>query len=1273
MVNTINDIALLWWNWMAGMFWQVGLLIILVACIDAVIKRWAWPQLRYALWLLVLLKLMLPPSISMPGSLIETVQPEVSRIIERAAGKPVPVAEYPQFFVVSESAPAAQAIASQPQSTFGLQTSEPVFEGYAASFEDVTPARSVGFLWQSYALVIWLIGMTILGGWLLSRLYRLRTSQSLYDNSCSIPQSFHNTMSRCAQQLRLRRLPRIVVTKKVICPAVFGVFRPVLLMPKKYLSRLTRKDAEHMLLHELAHIKRGDPIVHSIYLLLQIVYWFNPLLWLARRQLIHLRELCCDATVARILRNKTYEYRETIIDIARRYLTKPVEPGLGLLGLFEDTNRLLVRLAWLEKKTWRYQKMKKLTVIIIIALMTAFVLPMAVGQEKQEETIANLEQTEKELSEDMETVEVDLKKLEAKEELLQEMQALQTQLEKLELSKQKLQKKLKDVAKSQKEASKAGDLAIQAKDKGIKEKDKAAKAFTDAKQWAVQWENSKEFKQWQKDIEKWSRKIQQFSENIEANNWQADPDSEEFKQWHQQMQQWHKQIQLWQNSDEFKQWQEQMQQWQKKMHKWSQEHEEFNQNSEDETEHEHLTMPTPTPTMPEMPPMPSMPSLPTMPKMPPMPEDSIVSVEAVDSAGFKPNVIVTPKSAPSVNVMPRVKSPDVKVVTPPSLSQSERTKPQEVMIKKDEEDKYIATKEMEFITKVGAGIPLVVRNNVGNVILHPAKDENCVVKAVIRATAETAEQAKEMVEQVAMNNISSEERFYLKPVKTTDDDNWNNLNVDLYISVPSGVTPDISTGVGSIEITDLKGQIKAVADVGSIKAVNIIGEIQLTTQVGDIEFVADKDLSAKLQAITKVGSINSDFPLEINKINFTSSTAKGTIGSGENNVRLITEVGKIHIRKQSPKTFDGRPEQPISIEKDSINSATESTMAQLSSAVKLSEFVRNVKSIEEKKEENHHVIERTEMMKALLLPGSVLDITNEDGSITVTGSDTKTCQVDSTFTIKAPTVEATKELSKKINIEMIPTSKGLSVKVVSPEKTPSNHSFKVDLEIIVPTNTNLTVNNEDGDIQIKDIAGNITIRNEDGNILCENVTADMEFEFEDGDVNIKNSSFNNCNIKMEDGKIQCEDVRGNFNFQLEDGNVEVCYAEDASEKYTFSVHSEESSVIIKGGVFAKCRVNMESGKIDCNNVSGNLDFKLEEGKVKVNYADDVPEDCTINVQVNEGKIQLSVPGEMLPTDGSSMVKKKDEGAEWKTKVSTSGGSRSVNLQTGEGSVEVEKR
>ncbi len=46
MIDPLNRIAALWWTWMSGMFWQVGLLVAIVACLDALMRRWAWPQVR---------------------------------------------------------------------------------------------------------------------------------------------------------------------------------------------------------------------------------------------------------------------------------------------------------------------------------------------------------------------------------------------------------------------------------------------------------------------------------------------------------------------------------------------------------------------------------------------------------------------------------------------------------------------------------------------------------------------------------------------------------------------------------------------------------------------------------------------------------------------------------------------------------------------------------------------------------------------------------------------------------------------------------------------------------------------------------------------------------------------------------------------------------------------------------------------------------------------------------------------------------------------------
>jgi hypothetical protein len=474
-------------------------------------------------------------------------------------------------------------------------------------------------------------------------------------------------------------------------------------------------------------------------------------------------------------------------------------------------------------------------------------------------------------------------------------------------------------------------------------------------------------------------------------------------------------------------------------------------------------------------------------------------------------------------------------------------------------------------------------------------------------------------------------------------------------------------------MNNLKDGIKSLANVGSIKAVNVMGNIQLKTEVGDIEFVAHKDLSAKIQASTKVGSINSDFPLEIQKVDFVSNTAKGTIGSGKNNIRLITKVGKIHIWKKSRGSSGSNIEQSISIKKIIQNSVGTSipAPAKLSSAVELSsdKVVRVVRSIEESQKDDRHAIKRIEMMKTPILPGSVLEVSNEDGSIIVTGSDTNDCRVDSTFTIKAPTAEAAKELSKKLSLDMSPKGKGLSVKLDHPKKTPKNHSYQVDLKITIPKNINLKLKHEDGNVQIKNLEGQIQISVEDGNIICENVTADVRLVSEDGNIHIKKSNLSRLTVRKEDGNVHCDNMTGDCDIMVEDGDVVINYARELTKNCTCIVRSEDGSITINRGTFTKCQIKMEDGKVECNNVGGNLDFLLDEGQVNVNYADNIPESCKINVQLEEGGIMFSAPGGMFPADSPSKAKKMDDGAQWKTQA----GSRSINLITDEGSIKVEKR
>ena len=65
-MNLIHSAVEAWWYWMSAMLWQVSLLILIISVIDYLFKDRLWPQVRYALWILILLKLLIPPTWALP-------------------------------------------------------------------------------------------------------------------------------------------------------------------------------------------------------------------------------------------------------------------------------------------------------------------------------------------------------------------------------------------------------------------------------------------------------------------------------------------------------------------------------------------------------------------------------------------------------------------------------------------------------------------------------------------------------------------------------------------------------------------------------------------------------------------------------------------------------------------------------------------------------------------------------------------------------------------------------------------------------------------------------------------------------------------------------------------------------------------------------------------------------------------------------------------------------------------------------------------------------
>lgn len=101
-------------------------------------------------------------------------------------------------------------------------------------------------------------------------------------------------LCKLTAELRIRRQPPVIIYEKAHSPMVTGIFKPVLVLPKETYGE---KELYFILKHELVHLKRHDTLVKFLYIAANALHWFNPLIYIMRRQAVADMELSCDEKV----------------------------------------------------------------------------------------------------------------------------------------------------------------------------------------------------------------------------------------------------------------------------------------------------------------------------------------------------------------------------------------------------------------------------------------------------------------------------------------------------------------------------------------------------------------------------------------------------------------------------------------------------------------------------------------------------------------------------------------------------------------------------------------------------------------------------------------------------------------------------------------------------------------------------------------------------------------------------------------------------------------
>ena len=196
---------------------------------------------------------------------------------------------------------------------------------------------ALGWTWATSLFLIWVVGTMICCFIAALRIFRF---QRLLKLARPASAALQQRAGALGTRIGLGSVPQVVLLPGAISPLLW-VFcsRPRIILPERLLAELNEAERDTLLLHELAHYRRGDHWVRLIELVTTTLYWWYPVVWWVRREIRVTEEACCDAWVIQTEPDKRRAYAEVLVKAtgfvyqAQRI---PVATGMGSARILEQ-------------------------------------------------------------------------------------------------------------------------------------------------------------------------------------------------------------------------------------------------------------------------------------------------------------------------------------------------------------------------------------------------------------------------------------------------------------------------------------------------------------------------------------------------------------------------------------------------------------------------------------------------------------------------------------------------------------------------------------------------------------------------------------------------------------------------------------------------------------------------------------------------------------------------------------------------------------------------
>lgn len=181
------------------------------------------------------------------------------------------------------------------------------------------------------------------------------------------------TAVRTARSMALVADVQVLSSSDVPEPCVFGIVRPLLLLPQGITERLTSTQLGTIIAHEMCHVRRRDNLTIAIHMIVEATFWFHPAVWWIKARLLEERERACDEAVLQSGNNADL-YAESILNVCRFYAERPLACAAGVTG--SNLKRRIVRIMT-EQVTHKLHFTQK--VLLTVAGTIALAIPLIFG------------------------------------------------------------------------------------------------------------------------------------------------------------------------------------------------------------------------------------------------------------------------------------------------------------------------------------------------------------------------------------------------------------------------------------------------------------------------------------------------------------------------------------------------------------------------------------------------------------------------------------------------------------------------------------------------------------------------------------------------------------------------------------------------------------------------------------------------------------------------------------------------------------------------------